>query len=108
VVGVTLVTAILVAIGAAWYWSKVVEERVRVTLPDPDEIAARPRELTWTGGRALLGLGRDAPEVEVIHLPDRDLQLAEGCNSARVRVEVTDGETTVIEVLRGDIVEVPR
>lgn len=65
-----------------------------------------PREMTISDGAMRLGLGREAPAVEVVHLPDRDIVLAEGQDKAQFKVEVAGGRTRRIVVLTGRIREV--
>lgn len=65
----------------------------------------RPRTMTWTGGKARLGLDRAAPGILEISLPDRTLRLADGSDQAQMKVEVVDGKTTELKVLFGDVVE---
>ena len=64
-----------------------------------------PREMTWSSGKARLALAREAPAVEVIHLPDRDIRLADGCDRAQVKLHVRDGETLVVRAIVGEIVQ---
>lgn len=64
-----------------------------------------PREMTFAEGRQRLGLGREAPHVNVIHLPDRDITLAEGADKAQFKVEVRDGRTLRLKVMSGEIRE---
>jgi hypothetical protein len=77
-------------------------------LPEGVDASDRPREMTWTGGKARLGLSAEPPGLEVIHLPDRDIRLAEGCERAQLKLDVQDGKTVAIEVVSGEIVEEPR
>ncbi len=64
---------------------------------------ARPRALTWTEGKVRLGLNRRPPGLLMIHLPDRDLELAEDCEHAQFDVEVKDGVTIKVEIIYGEI-----
>lgn len=63
------------------------------------------REMTVSEGQFRLGIAREAPSVNIVHLPDRDITLAEGEDKAQFKVEVSDGKTTKIVVLTGGIVE---
>ena len=65
----------------------------------------RPRTMTWTGGKARLGLDRKAPGLLEISLPDRTLRLADGSDQAQMTVDVVDGKTAAIKVLFGEVVE---
>jgi hypothetical protein len=76
-------------------------------LPAGTDVSARPRELTWTTGKARLGLRRETPGVAVIHLPDRDLVLAPGSDHAQLNVEVRDGKVIYLKVLFGTVEERP-
>jgi hypothetical protein len=92
-----------------WYAKRLDEDLHR---PSPAyELApnetgkGRTREVSWSTGRARLGLSREPPGVEQIRLPDRILRLAEGHDHAQVRVEVREGKTVQIEVIAGQIEE---
>lgn len=61
--------------------------------------------LTWSEGKARLGLSREPPGVHTIELPDRTLTLADGVDMAQFKVVVEAGKTTALEVLSGEIVE---
>lgn len=74
-------------------------------LPPGSDLEARPRTMTWTGGKARLGLDRTPPGVLQIDLPDRSLRLADGCDQAQMKIEVEAGKTTALRVIFGDIVE---
>lgn len=76
-------------------------------LPPGTDTSTRPRALHWSDGEARLGLSREPPSVEAIHLPDKTIRLADGCDHAQVRVDVIDGRTVAVETLVGEIVEVP-
>jgi len=77
-------------------------------LPEGTDISSRPRTMTWSSGKARLGLTREPPGLLAIELPDRVVRLAEGCDSAQVRLEVKDGETVEMLVIFGEIEQVPR
>lgn len=73
-------------------------------LSEEAKAEGRPREMHWSGGRARLGLSREAPGIEVIHLPDRRVELASGSKRAQIKLETVDGQTH-ITVLTGEIVQ---
>jgi hypothetical protein len=64
-----------------------------------------PREMTLSDGSMRVGLGREPPAVNIVHLPDRDITLARGSSKAQFKVEVRDGKTARLQVLTGEIVE---
>jgi hypothetical protein len=109
-----IVIAMLVtlAIGAVAYvrYTQWLRQRALHPLPEVEATIdpSNPRELTWTKGAARLALGREPPAIEIIHLPDRDLVLADGCDRAQVKVEVRDGRTVALVVVAGTIEERPR
>jgi len=72
---------------------------------DPDSVDAESRVLVWSDGPARLGLYRNAPGVRVLVLPDRVIQLADGCDHAQVKVEIRDGETIKLVVLTGRVTQ---
>jgi hypothetical protein len=72
-----------------------------------DGAAPRADALVWGAGRGVLGMQRAPGSVQEIHLPDRVLRLAPGCDFARVVVDVGDGATQAIEVQVGSIREAP-
>lgn len=76
-------------------------------LPAGTDVSSRPREMTWTTGKARLGLRREIPGVSVIHLPDRDLVLAPDSDHAQVNVEIQDGKVVYLKVLTGTVQEHP-
>lgn len=69
----------------------------------PTGVAAEDRVMHWESGPARLGLSREPPGVNLIVLPDRELRLAEGYDSAQLSVRVDDGRTVKLRVLTGRI-----
>ncbi len=78
-----------------------------VPLPEGTDVSTRPRVLTWSGGKARFALAREAPALEALELPDRVLRLADGCESAEVRVWVEAGRTVEVTVIRGEVRQEP-
>lgn len=74
-------------------------------LPAGSELEGRPRSMSWTGGKARLGLDRAPPGVLEIELPDRTLRLADGSDQAQMKLEVEAGKTVALKVLFGEVVE---
>lgn len=108
------IVAVSIAFGivCAWGYSQIEAKREFERLhpwdyPAGTDTSDRPREINWTSGFARLGLSREPPAAEVIHLPDRDIRLAEGCDHAQLKVEVQDGMTIELTVLTGDVVQTP-
>jgi hypothetical protein len=104
----------LAAIGAViagyFYITYLHENRTpvhAVPLPEGTDISERPRVMSWSSGKARLGLTREPPGLLAIELPDRVLRLADGCDSAQVRLNVVDGETVEMTVLFGVVDEEP-
>jgi len=77
-----------------------------VPLPEGTDISQRPRTMTWSSGKARLGLTREPPGLLEIELPDRVIRLAEGCDSAQVRLNVDNGRTVEMIVLFGEVDEI--
>ena len=105
-------TLILGTIGAGvagyLYVGHLQEQRAKVVPRydvDPDSVDAESRVLVWSDGPARLGLYRNAPGVRVLVLPDRVIQLADGCDHAQVKVEIRDGETIKLVVLTGRVTQ---
>lgn len=63
------------------------------------------REMTYADGKFRVMLSSEAPSVNLIHLPDRDITLARGVERASIKFEVREGKTIALEVLTGEIVE---
>ncbi|KIG17374.1 hypothetical protein DB30_03431 [Enhygromyxa salina] len=64
-----------------------------------------PREMTVSEGNMRVSLSAEAPAINLLHLPDRDITLAPGVDKAQLKVEVNGGKTTRLVVLTGEIVE---
>lgn len=100
---------LLIVTTVVWYqWAT--RERPRATvrqfqLPAGTDLDDRPRVLTWSEGKARLGLSREPPGVHTIELPDRTLRLAAGSDQAQFKVIVEDGKTTALDIISGVVVE---
>jgi hypothetical protein len=105
---IVLGAAGLAAIVAYWRYTAWLEyERTHpFELPAGADLGDRPREMTWSGGKARVGLAREAPGLSTLHLPDRDIFLADGCDRAQLKLEVEGGKTVRLEVLSGEIEQV--
>lgn len=75
-------------------------------LPEGTDVSTLTNTLHWSAGSARFTLKREVPGVRAIILPDRVLELAEGCERARLVVDV--GEETTVEVLSGHVTQRPR
>lgn len=64
-----------------------------------------PRDMTIAEGQMRVELSREAPSINLLHLPDRDITLAPGVDKSSFKVEVREGRTIRIKVLTGEIVE---
>lgn len=100
---------IFVAVTLVWWkWARsgVRDDEVRpFQLPAGTDISDRPRVLTWSEGKARLGLSREPPGALAVELPDRTLRLAEGADVAQFKVAVEGGKTTALKVVSGAVVE---
>lgn len=106
---IVLAGAGVASVIAYWRYTNWLEhERTHpYELPADADLSQRPREMTWSGGKARLGLAREEPGLLVIHLPDRDITLADGCDRAQLKVHVEGDATIALEVISGEIVETP-
>jgi hypothetical protein len=107
VVGITLGLALLAA-AIAFLWRSHELKQARLhPLPEVEATIApgTPREITYTDGSFRVAISRDAPAVNLVHLPDRDITLGRWAEKAQFKVEIRDGKTLKIKVLTGEIVE---
>ncbi|MBV1858815.1 MAG: hypothetical protein KUG77_10415 [Nannocystaceae bacterium] len=99
------------AIAALWggsLYSDYVREQARHGIKPQynnprTDISAEDRVMHWDGGTARLGLASEPPGVNLIVLPDREVRLADGYDSAQLKVRVQDGRTVKLRVLSGRI-----
>lgn len=107
VIGSVLSTVVLVGIVI------IIQHRIEMRyqrlhpLPEVEATIApgTPREMTYADGRFRVMISSEAPAVNLVHLPDRDITLARGEERASFKIEVRDGKTVSIEVLTGEVVE---
>lgn len=101
--------AIVAIVGVVLLLQHRHEERQARLHPMPELEATitpgSPRAMTYADGKFRVMLSAEAPAVNLVHLPDRDITLARGEERASFKVEVRDGETIRLEVLTGEIVE---
>jgi hypothetical protein len=64
-----------------------------------------PRDMTLSEGSMRVGLSREPPGINILHLPDRDITLARGSDKAQFKIEIREGKTVRLVVLTGEIVE---
>lgn len=107
---IVLVMAGAVVLSAVSYYFYVRHLRYQIAHPLAEvealiEDHETPREMTWNRGHGRLSMRRSPPGVSIIHLPDRDIHLAEGVDRALLEVYVEDGKTVFIEVVKGRVVE---
>ncbi len=103
--------AVVAGIRYARYRDAVLRDPAQVYAPvepPPGTAQARPRTLSWTAGRARLGLARRPPSATRILLPDKMIELAPDAAHAQIEVEVRDGRTIHLTTLVGEIVARPR
>jgi hypothetical protein len=107
IVGVTLGVALIVGVVVFVLHSRELRHRRLHPLPEVEATITpgTPREMTMSEGHMRVGLSREPPAVNVLHLPDRDITLAPGAEKAQFKVEVRGGETVMVKVLTGEIVE---
>lgn len=106
-VGGTLGATVLVGIVVVVVHTRELRYQERHPLPEVEATIApgTPRDMTLADGSMRVGLGREPPAVNILHLPDRDITLARGSDKAQFKVEVRDGKTVRLQVLTGEIVE---
>jgi len=106
-VGITLALAVLAAAIVFLLRSHELKQARLHPLPEVEATIApgTPREMTYTDGSFRVAISRDAPAVNLVHLPDRDITLGRWAEKAQFKVEIRDGKTLKIKVLTGEIVE---
>ncbi len=107
-VGGTLAFGFIAALwGGSWYEDYLRKQARRGMKPEyahpPAAVSAEDRVMHWDSGAARLGLSKDPPGVSLIVLPDREIRLAEGYDSAQLSLRVEDGRTVKLRVLTGRI-----
>jgi hypothetical protein len=106
-VGLTLAAALLFGAFVVVRDTRRIRHERRHPLPELEATITpgTPREMTLADGSMRVGLGREPPAINVLHLPDRDVTLARGSDKAQFKVEVREGKTVRLHVLTGEIVE---
>lgn len=92
--------------GGSWYVDYLERQSRRGITPHyaaPTDAGPEDRVMHWDSGPARLGLSREPPGVNLIVLPDRELRLAEGYDSAQISLRVENGRTVKMKVLTGRI-----
>lgn len=107
IVGGVLGLAVLLGVVAFIQHSREMRHERRHPLPEVERLVDPngPREATYTEGEFRLSLKPEAPYINLVHLPDRDISLARGQDGAQIKVEIRDGKTIKLEVLTGEVVE---
>jgi hypothetical protein len=107
IVGGVLGAAFLVGVIAFVHHSLELRHARLHPLPEVEALLGpgTTREATYTDGKFRVGLSREAPYINVVHLPDRDITLARGAETAQFKIEIRDGTTVKLTVLTGEIVE---
>lgn len=107
VFGALIVVLVIAGVLVVSWWARTrpPAHPQQFQLPAGTDLAARPRVMAWSGGKARLGLDRQPPGILAIELPDRTLRLAEGSDQAQLKLEVRDGKTVELKVLFGAVVE---
>lgn len=107
VVGISLSVALLAGVLVFLQNTRELRHRRLHPLPEVEATIApgTSREMSISDGHMRVGLSREPPAVNLLHLPDRDITLARGADKAQFKVEVRDGKTVSIKVLTGEIVE---
>jgi hypothetical protein len=106
-VGGTLGASVLVGVVVLIVHSLEVRHQKLHPLPEVEATITpgTPRDMSLSDGSMRVGLSREPPGVNILHLPDRDITLARGANKAQFKVEVRDGQTVRLQVLTGKIDE---
>ncbi|MBK8261716.1 MAG: hypothetical protein IPK80_10295 [Nannocystis sp.] len=108
---IAMVVAVIASVVAVYFYIRQLQrERAPIyaaPLPPGTDFSGRSRTMTWSSGKARLALTREPPGIDTIALPDRIIRLAEGAESAELRVDVVDGRTVERTLIRGQIREEP-
>lgn len=107
IVGAALVFAALAGVVAFYVHTRELRYERLHPLPEVEATIApgTPREMTLADGHMRVELSREAPAINLLHLPDRDIELAPRVDKSSFKVEIRDGKTVKIKVLTGAIVE---
>jgi hypothetical protein len=111
VFGTLIVGSIGAGVAGYWYVGSLQDRRAAEAptyVMDPSSVDPESRILYWSDGIARLGLNRAAPGVRAIVLPDRVIELADGSDHAQIKVEVRNGETVRIQVVKGRVKQTER
>lgn len=106
-VGIALAVAMIVAVTMFVLHTRALRQERLHPLPELEAAITpgTPREMTVSDGNMRVGLAAEAPSINILHLPDRDITLAPGAEKAQFKVEVNGGKTTKLVVLTGEVVE---
>ena len=104
IVGVGLSVAGLVAVIAFFVHTRELRHARLHPLPELEATIApgTSREMTLSEGHMRVQLAREAPSINVLHLPDRDITLAPRVDKVQFKVEVREGQTVRLKILTGD------
>lgn len=107
-IGSSLAIGVVAAVwGGFWYADYVRAQARRGVKPEytnpRTDVSPEDRVMHWDSGAARLGLAHEPPGVNLIVLPDRELRLAEGYESAQVSVRVEEGRTVKLRILTGRV-----
>ena len=110
VLAVVVIAGIVVLVQHRYEQNRIAEQERQQRLHPLPELEATlapgsPREMTYADGKFRVMLSAEAPAVNLVHLPDRDITLAPGQERASFKIEVRDGKTLQLDVLTGEIVE---
>jgi len=107
IVASALAVAALAGVIAFYVHTRELRHERLHPLPEVEATIApgTPRDMTIADGHMRVELSREAPAINLLHLPDRDIELAPRVDKSSFKVEVRDGQTVMIKVLTGDIVE---
>lgn len=107
IVSISLTAAVTIGVVIFVTSTRDLREHKRHPLPEVEATISEgtAREMTLSSGRMRVGLSREPPGVNVLHLPDRDITLGRGADKAQLNVEIEDGRTVRLKLLSGKIQE---